>query len=614
MFPAPDKQIMQQNNSAVRVTHCDAFAEQITSAKKHSHVDLTHKWNPDADGDRAASHGSNIEIEHPVTDMAELQRRAHLAVQIGRENRTSAASTSCEGQQGTYEIAKTFDATMLDVAEVALSVEETSFADLPIKPRHVKTVMLLDAWGVNSRREIVEHLDDHEDITTRIGYDTAPSNSTVARAAKSLEAVGHRDTIRAAATRSVHAVTRAGIQLPDSVAVAHGLDVPPIIDEALIEPETRRAAIRNWVSTVLDEVLAPITFDRAENTQFSVRAIIAAIAQAALVNGGVRAGPAAAAWYYDESDIPTAGHVSALLAGLNRDDIGRMFTLATERFLDVIGELGFFDEERDIACDPTWVTWWGEDDSDDPDSKLLRNPEECESGYGWCFSTVSLTDSDARFAVGIDIAGDKTERSPQFRRLMRPIKQRDSVGRVHIDREFFSAPAVRACRAIADDNWVIRAKQLSKGEVAEVIEATPVDESRFQSNVEFGGLSVAPNLYVHPVPENLQNRYQMSPQIAFLTDLSPAECDMADLFETYQYRWSAETFIRQLKHEYTPNTQSPNHNTRLFLFHLGTLLYNLHTLINRAASPQYALRLDVTYYEVLLGVVDSTFTRTGDTP
>ena len=607
---------MQQNNSAVRMTHCDAFTEQIQapSAKKHSQVDLTHKWNPDADGGGAASHGSNIEIEHPVTDVAELQRRAHLAVQIGRANRTSAASASREGQQRTHEIAKTFDATVLDVADVALSVEETSFADLPLKPRHVKAVMLLDAWGANSRREIVEHLDEHETIVNRIGYDTAPSNSTVARAAKSLEAVGHRDTIRAAATRSVHAVTRAGIQLPDGVAAAHGLDVPPIIDESLVTSETRRAAIRNWVGEVLDEVLAPITFDRAENTQFSVREIIAALAQAALVSGGVRAGPVTAAWYYNESDIPTAGHVSRLLAELDRNEIGRMFTLATERFLDIVGELGFFDDERDIACDPTWVTWWGEDNVDDPDSKLLRNPEECESGYGWCFSTVSLTDSDARFAVGIDIAGNKTERSPQFRRLMRPIKERDSVGRVHIDREFFSAPAVRACRAIADDNWVIRAKKLSKGAVADVIDATPVDEPRFKPNVEFSGLSVSPNLYVHPVPDALQDRYQMSPQLAFLTDLSPAECDMADLFETYQYRWSAETFIRQLKHEYTPNTQSPNHNTRLFLFHLGTLLYNLHTLINRAASPQYALRLDVTYYEVLLGVVDSTFTRTGDTP
>ena len=596
------------------MVHCDVFAEQIqaSSAKKQSNVDITHRLNPDADDGGAASHGWNIDLEHPVSDVSELQRRAHLAVQIGRANRKATVSASCDGEQLPHEIAKVFDTAVLDVANTALAVEDTSFADLPVEPRHVKAVMLLDSWGANSRREIVEHLDEHEDITTRIGYDTAPSNSTVARAATALEAVGHRDTIRAAATRSVHAVKRAGVQLPDGVATAYGLGVPPIIDEALIEPATRRAALRNWASTVLDEVLAPITFDRAENTRFSVREIIAAIAQAALVNGGVRAGPAIAEWYYDESDIPPANRVSTLLAGLTRDDIGKMFTLATERFLDMVGELGFFDEERDIACDPTWVTWWGEDDSDDPNSKLLRNPEECESGCGWCFSTVSLTDIDARFAVGIDIAGDKTERSAQFRRLMRPIKQRDSVGRVHIDREFFSAPAVRTCRAIADDNWVIRAKQLSDGEVAEIIDATPVDEPRFQPNVKFGGLSVSPNLYVHPVPEELQARYQMAPQIAFLTDLSPEDCDMADLFETYQYRWSAETYIRQLKHDYTPNSQSPNHNTRLFLFHLGTLLYNIHTLINRAMSPQYALRLDATYYDVLLGVVDSTFTRRSD--
>jgi len=52
---------------------------------------------------------------------------------------------------------------------------------------------------------------------------------------------------------------------------------------------------------------------------------------------------------------------------------------------------------------------------------------------------------------------------------------------------------------------------------------------------------------------------------------------------------------------------------RLFLLQIATLCYNIHTLLNRATSPKYALRLDVPYYEVLLAMVDVVYTRSDAT-
>ncbi|MFC6718901.1 transposase [Natrialbaceae archaeon GCM10025896] len=290
-----------------------------------------------------------------------------------------------------------------------------------------------------------------------------------------------------------------------------------------------------------------------------------------------------------------------------------MFTEVNRRFIRFASTLGFFDRAYDYALDPTWITWGGDGGPGNEEMMLIENPEECDTGKGWCFTALAVMDLDARFALGVDLAPDKSQRTGQFRRMLRVAAREGGVGRVHIDREFFDGDAVRLCRAVAKRNWVIQAKIPKKGAVASVINETPIGESEFYKGVPFSDVTPNPNVYVHSVPEWLREQNGGHPHMAFLTDLTPEDVDLSDIYETYLKRWSIETFFRQLKHEFASQTESASPTLRLFLLNVATLFYNMHALMNRAVGPEYGLRLDVPYYDVLISVVEATFTRTGAT-
>lgn len=212
--------------------------------------------------------------------------------------------------------------------------------------------------------------------------------------------------------------------------------------------------------------------------------------------------------------------------------------------------------------------------------------------------------TEARFALGIDLVTDKSETTEHFRYQLRTAAKQGDVGRIHIDREFYDGDAVRACRAIAGREWAIWAKR--KGEVKELLNETPEVEPGFRENIDFSDVTPSVNAYVHPVPPWLRNKNNDT-HLAFLTDLSPAETELSGIYDRYHKRWTIETFFRQIKHGFGSPTSTPDPTLQWFLLNVGMVYYNFHTLINRAPSPKYGLRLDVTFYEVLLGVVDVVF-------
>jgi hypothetical protein len=101
--------------------------------------------------------------------------------------------------------------------------------------------------------------------------------------------------------------------------------------------------------------------------------------------------------------------------------------------------------------------------------------------------------------------------------------------------------------------------------------------------------------------------------MGFMTDLSPDETDLRSIYYIYQKRWSIETFFDQLKNDLAAPSNSPSAELRFCLLNIAALYYNFHTLMNRAPSPTYGLRLDVPFYEVLIAIVDVVYTRSGAT-
>lgn len=220
--------------------------------------------------------------------------------------------------------------------------------------RHVRESILHDERMLNSRPAQEGHLSNTTGVATALVYESVPGQSTFWRANQSFEEAGIRKAVRNAVVPAVHTVFRNGFRTPESVVRAHGLDFSPVLDEREIDGATRRIAIRNSIRFLFDDVLEPVSFDRADNRSHSVQDIFAAIVQAALSNGMNSAKPDAS-WYYDADAIPTASQVSRLVRDLDHYEVRPMFTDVTRRFVEIAAEFGFFQDEYDYALDTTWL-------------------------------------------------------------------------------------------------------------------------------------------------------------------------------------------------------------------------------------------------------------------
>lgn len=594
--------------------HTDAYANDLCSAVTNtvSEVDITYRHDPPAWEDRFVPQRSpDVKLEHPVKDVEELYHEAHLTVQFAEAHQTVTEERETPSSEGLSKKAvKEFDAAILAAADRALTAEGVTLGnqsedgtldELPGDSRRVLALLLHDAWAMDSLPRLSEHLAEIEETASLLSINASTDQSTFWRTHDTLKREGCREYVRNAATRAVHAVVRRGIVAPEDSIDAHGLDFSPVIDEREVAAETRRRAIRHWVTFLLDELLEPIGFDRAENREHAVNAIIGAVAQATYAHGLNSARPTAG-WFYDLGDIPSASQVSRLLRSVTTQDITQMFTEVNRKFIQVASDHGFFKRDYDYALDTTWVTYGSNRGSEDKAAKRINNPKK---GPSWLFAVLCVMDLDARFALGLDLVEEKSETTEQFRYLLRTAAVEGGVDRVHIDREFHDGDAVRMCRVIAGENWVIRAKR--KGAADDLLAEVAEGESDVQPNVDFADVTPCPNLYVAPVPERYRD--DGNTHMAFLSDLDPSEFNAREILTRYLKRWSAETMIRQLKHDVGVRTSSPFPEMRLFLLQIATLFYNIHTLVNRAPDPKYALRLDVPAYEVLIAIVDSVYTR-----
>lgn len=539
-----------------------------------------------------------ISIQYPIEESNDLLHHRHLTVQFRRDARDNTTSTISGSEQRVG-----FSILVTQLASWGLRAEGTTFSDVSVPSKHATTLVLYDAWQFGSIPQLVKLLTDFEDLAADIGYDAVPHRSTVWRAANALRESGDRDAVRAAAKRVVHAIARNGGPLPATVRDRHGLDISPTLDEREIAEATRQRAIKNWIQSILPRVLEPLTFHR-EATKYSVESIVATLAQAAFASG-TAAGPRTAVWHYPEEEVPTMSQITDLVNDLGYTEIFQLFTEINIEFIRLVSELGFFATPADMSIDTTWLPLTGEANPDESANKLIGNPKNCDSGQGWCITALGVANSQCRFVVGADLATRKTEYADRYRYLLKQAGQEINIGRIYADREFESGDMVEMCRAIAGDEWVIRhRKKNEKGDIAEIIGDVDNGEMLFAPKVSFAGVTPDPNLYIHPIPKD-KRRNNGNTHMYFLTDLGEAGSWPTDVYAIYMKRWNIETSFRQIKHRFYPTSQSSSGDFRFFLFNIATLYYNIHTLINRAPSPRYGLRLDAKFDEVLLGLVDS---------
>jgi hypothetical protein len=278
-----------------------------------------------------------------------------------------------------------------------------------------------------------------------------------------------------------------------------------------------------------------------------------------------------------------------------------MFKQVNQEFMNVANDLGFFKTGYKYAADTTWVDWHGSNQG-----PIINNPEECNTDSGWLFAAVSIMATDARFAVGTDIVNNKSDVIDHYQQYLVDIVQRNDINGIYMDREFASADGVEMCQFISE-KWVIRAKNLNNGDINDKYNQTAKGESYGPEPIDFAGVTPRPQLYIHPL--NDEEIDTDDTHMLFLVSRKFDETDGAYIYDSYHSRWNIETYFRQLKNDFTPKSKSPSPEERLFLYNIGLIFYNIHTLINRAPSPKYGLRLNVPHDMVLQAIVDHAFSR-----
>lgn len=569
------------SEQTIPITVCDRYAGDFNS-------DTTYETTIDyAEIPPAIDRGQPLTVEYPVTTTRELNYISQIQDQLARYNSSHSYESNIES---------TFDGAILDILPIALAAEGVELNDFDISDKYIQALTIKKARCITSDAKLTDYLHENEDLVNKLGIESVPDQSTMWRYSSQID----QQKLSSVVTRLVHAVYRNGINLPNKTKRDYNLEGHNKIDIKRLSQNVENVVLVNWVDELIDEIVDPLTFNRAKNKSYQINEIIGSAALGALINGPYSA-PVFGSWFFDTGDI-IGDHLYDLIKSLDKDEINEVFNQINKNIVEYASGVGFFTQTKNIALDTTWVTWNGKNSI-----RTIKNPEKCSSGEGWCFAALGLTSSGSRFTLGVDLVQNKSDTVGIFRRQLRDaIKAGVNIGRLHIDREFYAEDAVDMCRALAGDDFVIRIKlNKQKGEPPKVVKSMdlPPGKAKIIQNVDFAGVRPKVNVCGQRIPEKSNKDVEY---MGFLTDLSGDDVQPSSLYQTYSNRWSIETYFHQLKNEMTPRTKSPYPLVRLFLFKLGTVFHNIHVLINNSRSPKYGYCPDVPYYQVLIAIAVST--------
>jgi len=545
--------------------------------------------------------GTDITITYPLANANELDRLSHISTQAASDNRDKYITKI--GGLDQLNVEKQIDNIIIKLSDLAFESENRKITNFSADPRHVYSLLICYIRGMSSFGDLTEHLLQNPEIAEEIGYDKPDKKRNYYRIENELEERSQRKIISNAAKRIVHSLWRNGYPLPGKITNSWELEAEMPITVSSREPSVKRAALVNWMAYLLPRLKDDITFDRGDNTKYSILEIIGSLAQAALIQGCYSAKPAAG-WHYNDNELMGGRRLSDLISDVDTEKTINIFNQINNKFINIATDLGFFDSGYNYAADTTWINYYGDDMPE-----TINNPKRCTTGEGLCFASASIMENNARFAAGIDIVKSKENYANIFSSILVDIAHEHPIKGIYMDREMVSDDNVQTCR-LYSDNWVIRCKKLPKGEIEEKYNSLEKGDSFGPEKVSFSGVKPDPQLYIHPIGDEDEYPGETSgSHMLFLVGDGFDEDDGQDIHDNYRSRWSVETFFRQLKHNFAPQTKTNDIEERLFLLNIGMLFYNIHTLINRAPSPRYGLPLDAPHYMVLKGIVEYVFNR-----
>ncbi|GGL64214.1 hypothetical protein [Halocalculus aciditolerans] len=621
-------------------------------------------------GSVASRFDSGIELTHPAPDIEALRQTTHLTGQLHQYNRDRSDREWPYANDGTtlYDLT-VLDVmekalAVEDLSPDSLDVPTRRFKVVFLKnARQPATHKGFYEYILDSDPVLTEL--GYSGASDLPGYETlrVASEDKLPSELSDVE----QNAFDAAVIRAVYAVYRNGIAVPATVGDAYGFEaVTPPLSERSVRRTDKKTALRNWVRLLFEETTHPLTFHRSRpRTDF--QQYIGVFAASALYGCGVQAVADVADYNYPRDNIPKGSGIGkyirsdalplndpqAALANTENQTITAQFDAVHRATLQLADKRGFFAEPRSLAVDLYRIEWTGVEN----DVTINRPPKsENDTRSEWTYAVLGIIDTEARFTLGTRWLPDKSKYPSAVTELTPVVVDFVDVEALYADSEMVSGALIDAFRKIAGSNWAVRApnhtviKQLKSftpenhtGYVPAVAWKTSpkpaaVSYSYDSSNpslIEFtardlkqadpGDIEDQTNIFdftgteasAEDLPATLTEQFDdpaslsgvgdTSTHAAYLTDRSLPERSGGGIHFPYYQRWAIEETMNQISNDFMPMINSSNEKLRLYGVNISILLQNWHTLINRAPSPELALRLDVTHQELLRAIEDVAF-------
>jgi len=539
--------------------------------------------------------GKCIDIVYPVDEVSELDYLQFIESQFAEYNMSEFDD-------------RLIDKTIFDLIPYYLKMEGLQLPQDAEDSDRIKSLIFKKVRKIKSDEKLVEYLigKPYVDELMESGSDS------IEVSASTYSQIRHRYGINKPSVDNVvyrlqHLLFRNGIlDVLSNSGYSIGQPVP--IDRKL-SAQLRYQALINWADLLLEKLVEGISFNRSRS-KYSVRDIIATLAYMAYEKNVERSHNILQLKY--QSEIITPGQIRNIIyqnIGQNnfmmaKSNIESVTTkLHQNLFKFAADKLGFFSNPIDIAIDPTWISL-----------KEGFNPAffdgamgnvHLEGDGGFKFATGASFTPMSRFSLGVSLVTDKSKLPKIYRRIFLNLEPFTNIGWILADREFDDPENIELVRTTAGKSWIIRLRDHKKIIGEKDYKKLKKDG---KATISIGGVSV--NAFWKDISGSdfqwIFNKNNDGKQI-LMSGLPVNETNISDLIKIYPKRWSAETHIRQLKHDFSPNVPYEYALEYLFYLNIASIFYNIYKIIGQSLSPMYGLPLRPRYYEVLWGLAHSTF-------
>jgi hypothetical protein len=536
--------------------------------------------------------GGQLELDYPVENANRLDYLAPI------ESQFAAANT---GSQFDSDL---IDTAILSAMPYCLAQEDVALPDDPIPAARFKTLIFGQARGMQYRTDLLHYLDNHPETAQSLGLGSIgrtqlPSESSLSRTATEwgIDDQPVQDAIR----RLRHTLLRNGI-LPDRY-VDIGLEADkPIPYRSQLSDQLRYQGLVNYADLLLEKIEG-VSLNRSMGVKYSPREILATIAQMALHDSPTK-GYQLAQWHY-ESDLATYRRIQQIVSEkfgpggvmLGKSRVETLDRELHEAIFEFADDMGMFNRPINIALDPTWVSV----DSAEDTPGAIKNPTMRAGSNGGYTYPMAVVYAPISLSLGVKWIPDKSEYPNSFRKLLSRINEFGEIGWILADREFDGADMIKLARTAADRRWTIRLRKHHEVLTPTVRQSL---ERTGKAEVTIGGCNV--NVFSKGFDDGY---YQVdkNENMILISDMPEADMNLSAIVETYTQRWAVETFIRQIKHKFSPKIKRESAILNEFMFSIASAFYNIWAIMRQSVSPVYALPLRPKYYDVLMAIVQSTF-------